>query len=104
MSDTTPKIKAVFKTRDGAVTTNDKKLFLSTQIKEIDGSSSKGYLSIERMKSTILHIHKDEIEDNVWMVFVKEEYFTSNKPTHHGYLIYTVVSRNNKLIISDNRW
>ena len=98
------KIQSLFKTRDEAVAKKDKELFLSTQIKEIDGSSSKGYLDIERMKTTILHVHKDEFEPNVWTVFVREDFFRSDKLTHHGYLIYTVVDRKGELIISNIRW
>lgn len=98
------KIQTLFKTRDQAVAKKDKKLFLSTQIKEIDGSSSKGYLDIDRMKTTILHVHKDEFESNVWIVFAREDFFQANKLTHHGYLLYTVVDRKGELIISNIRW
>ncbi|MBU1000618.1 hypothetical protein KKE78_04465 [Patescibacteria group bacterium] len=98
------RIQSLFRARDEAVLSNDKKLFLSTQIKEIDGSSSKGYLDIERMKSTILHVHEDEFEKNVWIVLVREDFFKSNKLTHHGYLIYTVVKRKEEFIISNIRW
>lgn len=82
----------------------DVELFKSTQIREIDGSSSKGYLDTDRMKTTILHVHQAESEPNVWIIFVKEDFFQSDKLTHHGYLLYTVVDRNGELIISNIRW
>lgn len=98
------KIQSLFKTRDKAVSKKDRKLFLSTQIKEIDGSSSKGYLDIDRIKTIILHVHKAELEPNVWIAFVREDFFQSGKLTHHGYLLYTVVDRKGELIISNIRW
>lgn len=98
------KIESLFKIRDEAVSKKDKKLFLSTQIKEIDGSSSKGYLDTDRMKTTILHVHRAESESNVWIAFVREDFFQSDKLTHHGYLLYTVVDRKGELIISNIRW
>ncbi len=97
-------IQSLFKTRDAAILKKDKKLLLSTQIKEIDGSSSQGYLDTERMETTILHLHQDQFEDNVWIVFVREEYFQSGKLSHHDYLLYTVVNRKGELIVSNIRW
>lgn len=98
------KIQSLFKKRDEAVEKKDKGLFLSTQLKEIDNSLSKGYLEIDRMKTTILNVHEDKFEPNVWIVFVQEAFYRSTKLTHHGYLIYTVVDHNSELIISNIRW
>ena len=102
--DMNPKIQTLFKTRDEAVAKKDKSLFLSTQLKEIDGSSSGGYLDTDHMTTTILHVHKHDREPNVWIVFVREDFFTKSDFSHSGYLLYTVTANPDGLIISDIRW
>ena len=65
-------IEALFRTRDEAVRTQDRPLFLSTQISEIELNSSEGYLSLEDITTEVLHIHDEsEIEK---VVLVKETY------------------------------
>lgn len=99
-------IKAIFKNRDKAVNSKDKKLFLSTQIKnqEIKNSYSKGYLKLSNLKSKVLHVHKGNKKNNLWIVLVKEEYCKKNKFSHQGYLIYKIIRDKNKFLISDIRW
>lgn len=102
--DMNPKIQTLFKTRDEAVAKNDKYLFLSTQLKEIDGSSSIGYLDTDHMTTTILHAHKHDHEPNVWIVFVREDYFTKSDLSHSNYLLYKITDIRGDFTVTDIRW
>ncbi|KKQ32255.1 hypothetical protein A2362_00795 [Candidatus Curtissbacteria bacterium RIFOXYB1_FULL_41_59] len=82
----TSEIKDIFSTRDKAVAKQDEKLFLSTQIAEIEGGSSEGYLDIDKMKTEVLYVlNESEIEK---VVFAKETYLPKGKKSHHGFIIY----------------
>jgi hypothetical protein len=97
-------ITALFQTRDDAVQSKNKQLFLSTQTKEIDESASDGYLANDKMTTTVLHVHAHDHQPQSWIAFVREDYFTKDELTHSGYLLYTIIGRNGGLIISDIRW
>jgi hypothetical protein len=65
-------IEALFSTRDEAVRKQDRSLFLSTQVSEIEFGVSKGYLSLEDMTTEVIYIHDESELENV--VLVKETY------------------------------
>jgi len=77
---------ALFATRDEAVMKHDRKLFLSTQIDEIEHGSSDDYLAIEHMKSEVLYIHDENELDKA--VFVKETYAPENVDPHSSFPVY----------------
>ena len=99
-------IKTIFKNRNKAIDRKDKKLFLSSQIKnqEIKGSYSKGYLELSMLKSKVLHLFKDDKDNKLWIVLVKEKYYKKGKFSHQGYLMYKIICENNKFLIFDIRW
>ena len=99
-------IKTVFQKRDKAVAKKDRKLFLSTQLKnlEIKGSYSTGYLKLSKLKSKVLHLDKDDKNSNSWIVFVKERYYQNRKFSHKGYLLYKIISDNGEFVIYDIVW
>ena len=81
-----PEIDKLFKTRDQAVKKQDRKLFLSTQIAEIEHGSSDGYMAIDNLKTEVLHVHTEsEIEK---VVFVKETYSPTGKDPHSSFSVY----------------
>ncbi len=82
----------IFKMRDTAVKTKKKDLFLSTQINNVDIGRSlwSGYLELSDLVSRVLYIHHEEKSENLWIVFVKEEYYKNKKFTHAAYLLYYV--------------
>lgn len=95
----------LFSIRDIAVKNNDPVLFLSTQNgQEIDGSKSSGYLSLDSMKSEILHIHQDEEQNGLYVVFVKESYFSAKIVTHTQYLLYKALINDGRVDIVDIVW
>lgn len=79
-------IKALFEKRDKAVLKQDRKLFLTTQIAEIEHGSSDGYLAIESLKSEVLYIHEENDIEKV--VFVKETYFPKGKDPYSSFPVY----------------
>lgn len=82
-------IKDLFVKRDTAVTKQDRPLFLSTQIAEIDNGSSNGYLAIGKMESEILYVYpENELEK---IVFVKEIYTPIGKDFYSSFLVYYLV-------------
>lgn len=87
------KIIELFKTRDKAVLTHDKKSFLSTQKGELARSMSGGYMRLSGMKSEVLFVAK---ENNVFVVLVKEKYYLAGKLSHTGYLLMKVVKMKEK--------
>lgn len=97
-------IKALFTTRDNAVSLKDKELFLSTQLGVITKSGVEGYLKTGKLSSTVLYLHKDEIEPMLWVALVKEDYYNKRKFSHQGYLWYTIVEKNGKVLISEIKW
>lgn len=83
---TVDEIRKLFNTRDQAVKTRDRELFLSTQIAEIEHGSSDGYLAIGSLKTEVLHVHTEgEIEK---VVFVKETYSPKGKDPHNSFPVY----------------
>ena len=90
MEDTA--IKDLFRIRDRAVKNKDERLFLSTQIREIPGSGSAGYLSTDALKTTILNISSEDAFKLTKTVAVKETYFVKGKKSHEGILIYHLVN------------
>lgn len=82
-------INKLFQTRNKAVKIKDKKLFLSTQLSEIEESSSNGYLELDNLNSEVLNIHAEN--DLQKAVFVKETYFYREKGSSFAFLIYFLV-------------
>jgi hypothetical protein len=80
-------IEAIFETRGEAVRKEDRPLFLSTQVSEIElGGSSEGYLSLEDLITEVLYIHDEsELEK---FVLVKETYKQSGKDPRSAFLLY----------------
>ena len=79
-------IKKLFETRDEAVTRQDKRRFLSTQVSEIENGSSSGYISIDKLKSEVLYAHTESELEKV--VFVKETYTPRGKESHSSFPVY----------------
>ncbi len=79
-------IEALFEARDEAVRKDDRPLFLSAQVSEIELGSSEGYLSLEELTTEVVHIHDEsEIEK---VVLVKETYRESGKSPRSSFLLY----------------
>uniref|UniRef100_A0A7C4R8Q2 Uncharacterized protein n=1 Tax=candidate division CPR3 bacterium TaxID=2268181 RepID=A0A7C4R8Q2_UNCC3 len=97
-------IKKIFKTRDEAVIKNDLHLFLSTQTGEIAKSGSEGYLKTGKLVSTVLHVHNDNQDPNLWVVLVQEDYFFDGNFSHRSYLLYKIVKQNKKMLIAEIVW
>ncbi len=99
-------IKTIFQNRDKAINDKNKKLFLSTQIKnqEISRSYSRGYLELSKLKSKVLHICKDDKNNNLWIALVKEKYYKKDKFSHQSYLIYKILHDKNKSLIFGIKW
>ena len=74
--------------RDKAVAKGDLTLFLSTQVSEISGSSSDGYLSTDKLESTLVAAHENEVDPNHIVGIVEEKYWNHNQYSHKGYLLY----------------
>lgn len=85
-------IKEIFLLRERAVKQKDRKLFLSTQIDEIAGSSSHGYLSIDKLETKILAIDFRSEDKLATVVVSKETYFFKGKKSHSALLIYHLVN------------
>lgn len=65
-------IKSLFTLRGEAVSKKDRKLFLSTQIGEIEGGGSNNYIALDSMKTEVLCVYDNNELEKV--VFVKETY------------------------------
>jgi hypothetical protein len=79
-------VEALFRTRAEAVKKQDRSLFLSTQVSEIDLGSSEGYLSLEEMTTDVLYVHAESELERI--VLVKETYKRPNKDEHSSFLMY----------------
>src|SRR3990167_8691004 len=79
-------IKKLFSIRDTAVAKKDRRMFLSTQVAEIEAGSSKGYLAIDNMKTALLYVHNESDIEKV--VFVKETYSPKGKDPYHSFPVY----------------
>lgn len=95
-------ITKLFKARDRAVKNNDLKLFSSTQLREIENSSSRGYISNEEMKSKIITGQK--LNSVTYKIAVKEKYYKNNKLSHTGLLFYFIVNTQIGWKIFDILW
>jgi hypothetical protein len=83
-------IEALFETRDEAVRKQDRPLFLSTQISEIEFGSSEGYLSFEDMTTDVLYIHDESELEKV--VLARETYKHAGTNPRSSFLIYFLTS------------
>jgi len=83
-------IKALFSTRDKAVAKKDRKLFLSTQIAEIEYGYSEGYLNMKNMTSDVLYVYKENELEKI--VFVNETYIPKDRDLYKGFLLYFLVN------------
>lgn len=83
-------ISELFATRDKAITVQDRALFVSTQVDEIERGSSEGYLGVEHLHSEVLYVHDaNELEK---VVFVKETYSKEHNIPYSSYVTYYVVN------------
>jgi hypothetical protein len=80
-------IEALFRTRDEAVRKQDRSLFLSSQVSEIEFGSSDGYLSLEDITTEVISIHDEsEIEK---VVLVKETFYRQpDENPRSSFLVY----------------
>jgi hypothetical protein len=83
-------ILQLFKTRDTAVKKQDRELFVSTQVDEIERGSSEGYLGVEHLTTEVLSVVGENDLEKV--VFVKETYTPSKNIPYNSYLIYYLVN------------
>jgi hypothetical protein len=83
-------IQQLFKSRDIAIQNQDRELFLSTQVDEIERGSSEGYLGVENLTTEVLSVHGENDLEKV--VFVKETYKPSKNIPYASYLIYYLVN------------
>lgn len=82
-------IKKLFTTRDEAVKKQDRKLFLSTQVGEIENSSVEGYFGIKHLRSNVLCIYDEGDLEKI--VFVKETYSPPKKDPYSSFPVYNLV-------------
>jgi hypothetical protein len=83
-------IEALFEARDEAVRKDDRQLFLSAQISEIELGSSEGYLSLEDLTTEVVHIHDESELEKV--VLVKETYKGPGKSPRSSFLLYFLIN------------
>lgn len=83
-------ITALFKTRDTAIQKQDRELFVSTQVDEIERGSSEGYLGVEHLTSEVLYVH--DVNELEKVAFVKETYAPSHNITYRSYVTYFLVN------------
>lgn len=76
----------LFETRDQAVKNQNRDLFLSTQIAEIEHGSSDGYLEVENLSSKVLCVHNENDLEKV--VFVKETSAPTGKEKYSSFPVY----------------
>lgn len=79
-------IVALFETRDEAVRKDDRPLFLSAQVSEIELGSSEGYLSLEDLTTEVVYIHDESELEKV--VLAKETYKEPGKSPRSSFLLY----------------
>jgi hypothetical protein len=97
-------IKEIFNTRDKAIAEHNQQLLLSTQVGEIPKSGSEGYIKTDKQISKVLHVHHDDKDPSLWVALVQEDYFFNNNFSHRGYLLYKLVEKSKKLLISEIVW
>jgi hypothetical protein len=79
-------IAALFRTRDEAASRQDARLFLSTQVAEMEFGSSESYMAAKNIKTEVLYIHDDSELHRV--AFVKESYAPQGKFPRSAFLLY----------------
>lgn len=83
-------IKTLFSIRDRAVRTQNRDLFLSSQVGEIEYGASEEYLTADRMETEVLAMHQvSEIEV---VVFVKEMYVREDADPYTAFPVYFLVN------------
>jgi hypothetical protein len=85
------KILELFEDRDEAVLKKDRGMFLSTQVKEIQGSMSGGYMKLEKMESEVLGVVEAGTTGLVRVVAVREKYWQKSGESHEALLLYHLV-------------
>ena len=100
------KIIDLFKKRDNSIVQKNKSKFLSTQLNgnEIKLSASIGYLELSKLESDVLHIQKDDLNNDLWVVLVREKYFIRDHFSHHGFFIYYIQKINESFLVTDIRY
>lgn len=87
-------IKSLFSKRDQAVSKNNKLLFLSTQLDEIEDSYSSGYLSTGKLETKVLLVYPEDKSVLTKVAFVQETYYNNGRKSHQGFLMYFLVNTN----------
>jgi hypothetical protein len=85
-------IRKLFGKRDKAVSNNNDLLFLGTQIDEIQGSSTEGYLSLQKLESKVLSVYPEDNTVLTKKAFVMETYHHKGKKARQGFLVYHLVN------------
>ena len=108
--DVVREISKLFSTRDDAVLEGDKRKFIETQLeeKEIPDGASRGYINIQKLKTSILRISPVKLRlyediDVDYLVLVREDYVHNNRHTHSSYLGYDIATTKHGLKIVANR-
>ena len=78
-------IKVLFMRRDEAVAKKDFEQFASTQLQNIPYASIEGYISCDKLETTVLFVANETELKKV--VFVKEDYLN-----HTAFLLYYIVN------------
>lgn len=82
-------VRDVFILRDRAVKKQNRALFLSTQVGEIEYGSSEEYLAADRMETDVIAIYREsEIEV---IAFVKEVYIRDDSDPIAAFPVYFLV-------------
>ena len=89
MSTMEEDIRDVFSLRDRAVKKQNRALFLSTQVGEIEYGSSEEYLAADRMETEIIAIHRES--DIEVIAFVKEIYIRDDSDPISAFPVYFLV-------------
>lgn len=84
-------LSVLFKGRDRAVATQDRKLFLSTQTGELPNSSFDGYIKIDKVQTDILSTFSEKDTPYLRVVFARETYSPKGKDSYCWFLIFYLI-------------
>ncbi len=81
-------IQAVLNERCAAIASKDLAAFQKTQLQEIPGSTSEGYMLVDTLRAEALSVHVDQEDPTLILSLVLETYLHGGTPSHRGYLLY----------------
>lgn len=84
-------IPELFKTRDKAIATRDRKLFLSTQTGEIINSYYESYAKIDKLRTEVFSIFSEKEMLYNRVVFGRETYFPKEKDSYSTFAIFYLI-------------